>query len=199
MWRLEFDPWVGRIPWRRDRLPTAVFWPGEFCGLYSPWGRKESDMTKQLKKNIYIYTGPYSRKHNLPFSSRSNWHRGNFYLTHDKCLSLFRNFTSLSMSQWEHNNFSVFDFQTKVFWLMLLFRGLDSITQHPVHCFFPLITSTIECSRKCILFKILISIFGYMYPEVRLLDHMVLLFFIFQGTSIIFGKAVPFYILTHSV
>ena len=143
MWRLGFDPWVGRIPWRRDRLPTPVFWPGEFCGLYSPWGCKESDMTKQLKKKKK-YTGPYSRKHNLPFSSRSNWHRGNFYLTHDKCLSLFRNFTSLSMSQWEHNNFSVCDFQTKVFWLMLLFRGLDSITQHPVHCSFPLITSTIE-------------------------------------------------------
>ena len=31
-------PWVGKIPWRRERLPTAVFWPGEFRGLYSPWG-----------------------------------------------------------------------------------------------------------------------------------------------------------------
>ena len=29
-------------------LPTAVFWPGEFLGLYSPWGRKESDMTERL-------------------------------------------------------------------------------------------------------------------------------------------------------
>ena len=28
-----FDPWVGKIPWRRDRLPTPVFWPGEFHGL----------------------------------------------------------------------------------------------------------------------------------------------------------------------
>jgi len=25
-----------------------VFWPGEFCGLYSPWGVKESDRTEQL-------------------------------------------------------------------------------------------------------------------------------------------------------
>ena len=31
-----FDPWVGKIPWRRERLPTPVFWPGEFHGLYSP-------------------------------------------------------------------------------------------------------------------------------------------------------------------
>ena len=36
------DPWVGKIRWSRDRLPTAVFWPGEFRGLYSPWGGKES-------------------------------------------------------------------------------------------------------------------------------------------------------------
>ena len=23
------DPWVGQIHWRRERLPTPVFWPGE--------------------------------------------------------------------------------------------------------------------------------------------------------------------------
>ena len=28
--RPEFDPWVGKIPWRRERLPTPVSWPGEF-------------------------------------------------------------------------------------------------------------------------------------------------------------------------
>ena len=31
---------VGKIPWRRERLPTPVFWPGEFHGLHSSWGRK---------------------------------------------------------------------------------------------------------------------------------------------------------------
>ena len=36
--RPRFDPWVGKIPWRRERLPTPVFWPGEFHGLFSPWG-----------------------------------------------------------------------------------------------------------------------------------------------------------------
>ena len=40
--RPGFDPWVGNVPWRRERLPTPVFWPGEFHGLYSPWGSKES-------------------------------------------------------------------------------------------------------------------------------------------------------------
>ena len=43
------DSWVGKIPWRRERLPNPVFWPGKFHGLYSPWGHKESDMTWQLK------------------------------------------------------------------------------------------------------------------------------------------------------
>ena len=23
--RPEFDPWVGKIPWRRERMPTPVF------------------------------------------------------------------------------------------------------------------------------------------------------------------------------
>ena len=27
------DPWVGKIPWKRESLPTPVFWPGEFHGL----------------------------------------------------------------------------------------------------------------------------------------------------------------------
>ena len=42
------DSWVRKIHWRRDRLPTPVFWPGEFHGLYGPWGHKESDTTEQL-------------------------------------------------------------------------------------------------------------------------------------------------------
>ena len=46
--RLGFDPCVGMIPCRRERLPTPVFWPGEFHGLYSPWGCKESDTTEWL-------------------------------------------------------------------------------------------------------------------------------------------------------
>ena len=33
--RPGFDPWVGKIPWRRARQPTPVFWPGEFPGQRS--------------------------------------------------------------------------------------------------------------------------------------------------------------------
>ena len=35
-----FDSWVRKMCWRRDRLPTPVFWSGEFHGLYGPWGQK---------------------------------------------------------------------------------------------------------------------------------------------------------------
>ena len=43
--RLEFDPWVRKIPWRRKWQPTLVFLPGKFHGQrsladYSPWGHK---------------------------------------------------------------------------------------------------------------------------------------------------------------
>ena len=50
-------PWVGKIPFRRERLPTPVFWPGDFHGLYISWGCKESDMTARLslKKGTVTY------------------------------------------------------------------------------------------------------------------------------------------------
>ena len=35
--RPGFDPWVGKIPWRRERLSTPISWPGEFHGLL--WAR----------------------------------------------------------------------------------------------------------------------------------------------------------------
>ena len=48
--RREFDPGLGKIPWRRASQPTPEFLPGESHGQrslegYSPWGRKESDRT----------------------------------------------------------------------------------------------------------------------------------------------------------
>ena len=47
-YRPGFDPWVGKIPWRRAWQPTLVFLLGESHGQrslagYSPWGLKESD------------------------------------------------------------------------------------------------------------------------------------------------------------
>ena len=47
-----WETWVWKIPLRREQLPTPVFWSGEFHGLYSPWGRKESDTTEQLSLSL---------------------------------------------------------------------------------------------------------------------------------------------------
>ena len=46
-----FDPWAGKIPWRRTWQPIPVFLPGESPWTeepegYGPWGCKESDMTE---------------------------------------------------------------------------------------------------------------------------------------------------------
>ena len=51
---------VGTIPWRRERLPTPVFWPGEFHGqrslaACSPWGCKELAMIKRLSLSLFYY------------------------------------------------------------------------------------------------------------------------------------------------
>ena len=51
--RPEFNPWVGKVPWRRAWQPSPVFLPGEVHGQrslagYSPWGCKESDRTEGL-------------------------------------------------------------------------------------------------------------------------------------------------------
>ena len=34
-----------------------VFWPGEFHGLYSPWGHEESDTTEQLSLSFTVIQG----------------------------------------------------------------------------------------------------------------------------------------------
>ena len=55
--RPRFDPWVGKIPWRRKWQPTPIFLPGKSHGRrslvgYSPWGRKELDTTERLHFTI---------------------------------------------------------------------------------------------------------------------------------------------------
>ena len=52
-----FDSWIGKIPWRREWLPTPVFLPGELHGQrslagYSPWGQKELDTTERITLSL---------------------------------------------------------------------------------------------------------------------------------------------------
>ena len=51
--RLELDPWVWKIPWRRKWYPTPVLLPRKSHGRRSlvgcsPWGHEESDTTEWL-------------------------------------------------------------------------------------------------------------------------------------------------------
>ena len=65
--RPGFNPWVGKIPWGRDRLPNPVFWPGEFHGLYSQWGslRVRHDRTTFTFFHIKETVGFSASKHLL--------------------------------------------------------------------------------------------------------------------------------------
>ena len=53
-----FDPWVGKIPWRRKRQPIPVFLPGKYHGRrslagYSPWGHKGSNTTDRRTLSLH--------------------------------------------------------------------------------------------------------------------------------------------------
>ena len=69
--RFKFDPWVGKISWRRAWQPTPVFLPGESHGQrslvgYSPWGGKELDMAELL--STQKSSGPGT----VPFTPSAN-------------------------------------------------------------------------------------------------------------------------------
>ena len=46
------ETWVQLLGWKdpleKGKATHPVFWLGEFHGLYSPWGHKESDTTERL-------------------------------------------------------------------------------------------------------------------------------------------------------
>ena len=54
--RSGFDPWFGKILWRREWLPTLVFWPAEFHGLYGV-----SNMTERVSLSLFSHKSqPFS-------------------------------------------------------------------------------------------------------------------------------------------
>ena len=57
-----FNPWFGKIPWRRKWQSTLVLLPGKSHGQrslvgYSPWVRKELDTTERLHKKMLTPEG----------------------------------------------------------------------------------------------------------------------------------------------
>ena len=77
--RPGFDPWVGKITWRREWLPTPVFLPGEFQGQrslvsYSPWGFNSKILT-WLSNHLLLSTIFYLQKWQFliaPLNIKSN-------------------------------------------------------------------------------------------------------------------------------
>ena len=73
--RHGFDPWVGKIPWRRKLQPTLVFLLGKSHGQrslvgYSPWACKELDTTEQLsehKLSLRQFSSPGIIEKKTPF------------------------------------------------------------------------------------------------------------------------------------
>ena len=56
-----FNPWVGKIPWRRKWQPTSTFLPRESHGQrslagYGPWGHKELDLTEWQMLSLPLFT-----------------------------------------------------------------------------------------------------------------------------------------------
>ena len=52
------ETWVWSLGWEdpldKEKVTHSVFWPGEFQGLYSSWGCKESDTTEQLSLSLLL-------------------------------------------------------------------------------------------------------------------------------------------------
>ena len=58
--RPRFDPWVGKIPWRREWLPTPIFLPGEFHGqrslvCYSLWSCSLQRRTREFSSSYTCF------------------------------------------------------------------------------------------------------------------------------------------------
>ena len=52
-WRHGFNPWIGKIPWRRKWQSTAVFLPGESHGPEEP-GRLQSTRLQRVRHNLLL-------------------------------------------------------------------------------------------------------------------------------------------------
>ena len=72
--RPRFNPWVRKIPGRRESLSTPVILPKEFHGQksladYSPWSCKESDTTEQLTFSVPVFPQNVDTAHGQSWTS----------------------------------------------------------------------------------------------------------------------------------
>ena len=151
--RRRFNPWVGKIPWKRTWKPNPVFLAGESHGQRSlegcsPWGCTESDTTEQLSTHTHLVT----------------WSEDTLCVIWTSCylnvlalIQWYREWSSLvtdpSTSRRTRHESVHASLQSVVFrWLMLLFTFAASVL---LYClpFFPLILSVSVSSILKILFN----------------------------------------------
>ena len=64
--RPGFSPWVGKTPWRRERLFTPVLWPGEFHGFFhgvaQSWTHWATFASPHLLESVLLWHVPNSFK-----------------------------------------------------------------------------------------------------------------------------------------
>ena len=64
------ETWVGKIPWRREWLPTPVFWPGKSHRLYSPWGCKSWTQPSDFHFTSLHFTHYWQRSVLIPIPKK---------------------------------------------------------------------------------------------------------------------------------
>ena len=74
----QIKPCSGKIPWRREWIPTPVLLPGESRGQrrlagYSPWGRKESEVIEHTHRSSKeaVFHGKARQVNKMPTEKKS--------------------------------------------------------------------------------------------------------------------------------
>ena len=94
-----FNPWVGKIPWRRDGLPTPVCLPGEFHAQRSLAGYIQSMGSQRVGQDRATNTSELLEK-----ESRGSWPQGLLTCGLHLCQELE------NLNKWGLNIFRVSDY-----------------------------------------------------------------------------------------
>ena len=98
--RPRFNSWVGKIPWRREWLPTPVFLPGESHGQRSLVGYTVRGVTKSWTTERLTFIGlPFLIIWKFLFQFASQF-QNNFYWFHGSFLWLLSH-KSINFFYWD--------------------------------------------------------------------------------------------------
>ena len=91
-----FDPWLGKISWRRKRAPHSIILAWGTHGQrslvgYSPWDHKESDLTQWLKQQV-IDLASYSTRRDIRVTFR--WEKQHVLIGRKRFGTIFRKYLS---------------------------------------------------------------------------------------------------------